>query len=69
MAWLPDAASASNCRTRSVRVPRFRALLAALTDWVVLGKEPPPSRVPRLYDGTLVRPFAQSAAGFPEIPG
>ncbi|HEV8714807.1 MAG TPA: alpha/beta hydrolase domain-containing protein [Candidatus Binatia bacterium] len=49
--------------------PALRALLAALTEWVVMGKEPPPSRVPRLSDGTLVRPLPQSAAGFPEIPG
>jgi hypothetical protein len=49
--------------------PALRALLAALTEWVVLGKEPPPSRVPRLTEGTLVRPLPQSAVGFPEIPG
>jgi hypothetical protein len=49
--------------------PVLRALLAALTDWVVLGKEPPPSWVPRLHDGTLVQPLPQSTAGFPEIPG
>lgn len=30
-----------------------RALLAALLDWVEHGVEPPPSRVPRLDDGTL----------------
>jgi Alpha/beta hydrolase domain len=49
--------------------PALRALLAALTEWVVLGKEPPPSRVPRLSEGTLVRPLPRSAVGFPEIPG
>jgi hypothetical protein len=49
--------------------PALRALLAALTEWVVSGKEPPSSRVPRLQDGTLVRPLPQSAVGFPEIPG
>jgi hypothetical protein len=49
--------------------PALRALLAALTEWVVSGKEPPPSRVPRLYDGTLVPPLPQSIVGFPEIPG
>jgi hypothetical protein len=49
--------------------PALRALLAALTEWVVLGKEPPPSRVPRLSGGTLVPPLPQSAVGFPEIPG
>jgi hypothetical protein len=49
--------------------PALRALLTALTEWVVAGKEPPSSRVPRLRDGTLVRPLSQSAVGFPEIPG
>jgi hypothetical protein len=49
--------------------PALRALLAALTEWVVSGKEPPPSRVPRLHDGTLVPPLPQSTAGFPQIPG
>ncbi|HKA53179.1 MAG TPA: alpha/beta hydrolase domain-containing protein, partial [Candidatus Binatia bacterium] len=49
--------------------PALRALLAALTDWVVRGKEPPPSRVPRLSEGTLVPPLPQAAVGFPEIPG
>ncbi len=49
--------------------PALRALLAALTEWVVLGKEPPSSRVPRVSDGTLVRPLPQSGVGFPEIPG
>jgi len=34
----------------------FRALFLALEDWVVRGTEPPPSRVPRVADGTLVRP-------------
>ena len=49
--------------------PALRALLTALTDWVVSGTEPPSSRVPRLHDGTLVPPLPQSAVGFPEIPG
>lgn len=49
--------------------PALRALLAALTEWVVLGKEPPPSRVPRLSDGTLVPSLPRTAVGFPEIPG
>lgn len=49
--------------------PALRALLATLTEWVVSGKEPPPSRVPRLRAGALVPPLPQSAVGFPEIPG
>lgn len=34
----------------------FRALFIALEDWVVRGTEPPASQVPKLADGTLVRP-------------
>mgnify|MGYP000873612564 CR=1 FL=1 len=48
--------------------PVQRALFLALNDWVTTGKEPPASRLPRLADGTLVPP-AQSATGFPNIPG
>lgn len=44
----------------------MRALLVALTDWVVKGVEPPPSQVPRLADGTLV-PVAKLK--FPRLPG
>lgn len=49
--------------------PALRALLAALTAWVTADKEPPPSRVPRLSDGTLAPPLPQSVVGFPQIPG
>ena len=49
--------------------PALRALLTALIDWVVAGKEPPSSRVPRLRDGSLVAPSSQAAVGFPAIPG
>lgn len=34
----------------------FRALFIALEDWVVRGVEPPASQVPKVADGTLVRP-------------
>ncbi|MET1116218.1 MAG: alpha/beta hydrolase domain-containing protein [Comamonas sp.] len=34
----------------------FRALFVALEDWVTSGKRPPDSQVPRVADGTLVRP-------------
>ncbi|NRF65743.1 hypothetical protein HLB44_01965 [Aquincola sp. S2] len=44
----------------------FRALFVALEDWVVRGVEPPPSAVPRIADGTLVRP---EALRFPAIKG
>jgi hypothetical protein len=36
----------------------LRALLTALVDWIVYEVEPPPSRVPRISDGTLVAPAA-----------
>lgn len=49
--------------------PALRALLAALTAWVVTGEEPPSSRVPRFRDKTLTPPLPQSAVGFPQIPG
>jgi hypothetical protein len=44
----------------------MRALLDALTQWVRDGKEPPPSVLPRIADGTLVSP---DAVRFPSIPG
>jgi hypothetical protein len=44
----------------------MRALLPALHEWVTSGKEPPPSRYPRLADDTLV-PIEK--VGFPALPG
>lgn len=44
----------------------LRALLVAMQEWVDTGKPPPPSRFPRVSEGTLVRP---AAFGFPKIPG
>jgi hypothetical protein len=49
--------------------PIQRALWVAMDEWVTQGRRPPPSRVPRLDDGTLVAPLPQSALGFPAIPG
>lgn len=46
----------------------FRALLAALHQWVADGTAPPDSRYPSLEDGTLVPPRS-AAAQFPAIPG
>jgi hypothetical protein len=51
--------------------PVNRALLVALENWVVDGIEPPPSRVPRISDGTAVArkevlsAFAHAAAPDP----
>lgn len=44
----------------------LRALLVAMQEWVEDGKAPPPSRFPRVSDGTLVRP---ATFEFPKIPG
>jgi hypothetical protein len=44
----------------------FRALFLALEDWVVNDTPPPPSQIPRIADGTLVRPEAQV---FPAMTG
>jgi Alpha/beta hydrolase domain len=46
--------------------PVIRALFRALDAWVVDGTEPPPSRYPRLSDGTLTSP---DKAGWPAVPG
>jgi hypothetical protein len=43
-----------------------RALLVALDEWVVSGRLPPDSRVPRIDDGTLVR---ADAVAYPAVPG
>jgi hypothetical protein len=46
----------------------MRALIVALTDWVMKDLEPPPSSYPRLEQGQLARPDHNSM-GFPLIPG
>jgi hypothetical protein len=46
----------------------MRALIVALTDWVVRDVEPPPSVYPRLDQGQLAPPDHR-AMGFPLIPG
>jgi hypothetical protein len=44
----------------------MRALLLAMHKWVKEGSAPPPSRYPRIGDGTLV---PAASVGFPAIPG
>ncbi len=61
-----DPGPAVNPRNPHNPMPAVRALLVALDEWVVAGREPPPSRVPTLADGTLV---PADAAGFPDVPG
>lgn len=46
--------------------PALRALLVALDEWVQRAIPAPPSRVPRIADGTAV---AVGATGFPTLPG
>jgi hypothetical protein len=48
--------------------PVQRALWIAMDDWATKGIAPPPSQVPKLADGTLVKPD-QASTGFPAIPG
>jgi len=45
--------------------PLLRALTVALDDWVRTRTMPPPNRVPRIADGTLVAP---DALAWPKIP-
>ena len=45
-----------------------RALFTALDKWVTMGTTPPSSQVPKLADGTLVKPD-QKSTGFPQVPG
>jgi hypothetical protein len=44
----------------------MRALLVGMEKWVRQGTAPPPSRYPRLQDGTLVR---STDVAFPDVPG
>ncbi len=61
-----DSGPAINPRNPHNPMPAVRALLVALDEWVVSGTPPPPSRVPRFADATLVGP---GETGFPAIPG
>jgi hypothetical protein len=57
-----------NPLNRLSRGPVTRALFVALDAWVRTGREPPPSRYPRIDDGTLVTLDAYRTS-FPAIPG
>jgi hypothetical protein len=50
-----DAGPCTNPRNWHDPMPAIRALLVALDEWVAQGREPPPSRLPHIADGTLVR--------------
>ncbi len=55
-----------NARNPHSAAPAVRALLSLLDRWVSEGAAPPPSRIPRLDDGTLV---AAEQLDFPHLPG
>jgi hypothetical protein len=54
----------ANLKNPHSPAPALRALLVALDRWVSDGVAPPPSRVPRIADGTLVAP---QMTGFPKL--
>ena len=56
-------------RNPLVANPVLRALLVDLDQWASAGADPPASKLPRVADGTLVRPMPQENVGFPSIPG
>ncbi len=67
-----NGASKGNCQQLQNPLdsqPIQRALFIALDEWSTKGIQPPPSRVPRFSDGTLVPPLPQAGMGFPNIPG
>ncbi len=55
-----------NPRNPHSATPALRALFHALEEWVMKGDAPPPSRVPRLADGTAVK---TEAARMPRVKG
>ena len=57
-----------NCANRLDYRPLARALLVALDGWAAEGREPPPSRYPRIEDGTL-GPVSEYRRRFPALPG
>ncbi len=60
-----DNGPCSNPRNWHDPMPAVRALLVALDEWVVEGRPPPDSRLPRIADGTLV---PADAVAFPAMP-
>ena len=48
--------------------PFLRGLLIAMNRWVRDGTEPPPSRYPRIADGTLVG-WREEKSGWRPLPG
>jgi hypothetical protein len=61
-----DNGPCANPRNWHDPMPAIRALLVALDEWVTTGREPPPSRVPTIANGTLVK---AAEVAFPPVPG
>lgn len=67
-AFPPQTGNEQNTINHLDTRPLYRALLAALDEWVRHGIEPPASRYPRIDDGTLAD-WNRQDVGFPRIPG
>lgn len=65
-AFPPDRGESQTRRNPNEYAWHLRALLTALNAWIADGVAPPPSRHPRLDDGTLV---ARNELTFPRVPG
>jgi len=61
----PSPGPCVNPRNPHSATPALRALFAALEEWVTNGVTPPPSRVPRIADGTAV---AAESIRMPAVP-
>ncbi len=59
-----DPGPCTNPRNWHDPMPAIRALLIALDEWVANGREPPPSRLPRIDNGTLV---SAGAVAWPKL--
>ncbi len=67
----PATSSTGNCslpNNANGQADQARALLVAMVDWVVNGREPPPSVYPKLAMGQLAVQ-TRAAQGFPHVPG
>jgi hypothetical protein len=62
----PSPGPCANPRNPHSATPALRALFLALEEWVTKGVLPPPSRVPRIADGTAV---TAAEVEMPAIPG
>lgn len=62
----PSPGPCLNPRNPHSATPALRALFVALEEWVTKGVAPPPSRVPRIADGTAV---AAESIRMPAVPG